>query len=322
MEKSLNIAGWKFKITLQQDRAILLICIGIALLFWIFTKLSKTYVTEKKIAIEYQLSPRLAFVEPPVTSVNIYLSGRGWELLAHSLFSKKTPIVLELTDTTTTYVPRAKMLEKIGQAVNLQKLKIESVDNENLPVRLESLAAKKVPVIFAPVLQFAPGYNLKSAIILRPDSVEIAGALSLIEKINSWSADSVIFSNIKSSLTKTVKLSAPANPELKLHPDKVEAEIPVEFFTEKTLFVPVKILNPPADSVSVFPRQIQLRFAIGDSHFNEVSGESFEVVVDLKNARPGASFNSLPVSVSRQPDYIKALNFTPKSVEYFIIREN
>jgi len=98
----------------------------------------------------------------------------------------------------------------------------------------------------------------------------------------------------------------------------VTVTLKVEQFTERSLFVPITIKNAP-DSLKTFPERAKLSCVVGLSKYNDIDKNSFQLVADLKGIPLNTEKNTIPVLVTKQPDFVRAVNFQPRSVEFFFV---
>ncbi|MEK7256605.1 MAG: hypothetical protein AAB316_17755, partial [Bacteroidota bacterium] len=102
-------------------------------------------------------------------------------------------------------------------------------------------------------------------------------------------------------------------------PKKVEVLIQVEQYTEKSFSVPVRLAGN-ADSIRIFPSFVELTCAVGMSRFDQVKAEDFVVQADLQQNHFHPAQNTVPLTLKSQPDWVRNIQITPKSVEFFIVQ--
>ena len=95
--------------------------------------------------------------------------------------------------------------------------------------------------------------------------------------------------------------------------------VEVEQFTEKSLFIKVDVKNAP-DSLKIFPERIRLTCVLGLSRYNEIAPEDFALEVDLKNIPLNTVNNTIPILVTKQPNYIDNIKLSDRSVEFFFVK--
>lgn len=319
MAKSLKISNLRFTFSFREDRAILLVCIGIALVFWTFHKLSKTYSTTCQLRLNYELMSPNSWREAPPEQIKVTFSGRGWDLLSIHLFSSLKPLHFLIESGSNEQITNATLSNQIVEQLGNSSLKIESISPENIELQLDQLTRKKVPVTLQGILRPASGFHFKDGVILSPDSVEITGPLTLIATVNDWETIEIQELGIKKDFEATLKLKHPDTESILLSDREVRVEAKVEKVTEKLVVVPVRAINT-VDSIVLLPKYIKLFVNVGISDYEQLSANDFEAIVDLAQAKAPTAQNSLPIILAHIPENIKVINFTPRAVEYIIVR--
>ena len=312
-----NLTKTDIKTFFNSDRAILMFCIGIALIFWLLVKLSQSYKTTKDYGISYSLPQGKTFVESPLKVVKATLEGEGWELISNYFRNRNSIINFELAELPSQAVNSSAIIDKI-QGVLPDNIEVNDVNTDFIFVQIENQAENKVPIVLNTNLDFATRFHMMDSIKMSIDSVTVSGPLSIIENLKEWHTQSFELGNIQKSGIHTVALIKPLNEQLSLDFNEIDIILSVEEYTGKDVFVPVIVKNAP-DSLKIFPENIKMSFTVGLSNFNTVSGSEFTAEVDLKNIPLNIEKNTIPVLVTRQPSYIKGLNFNPKSVEFFFV---
>ena len=301
----------------NSDRAILMFCIGIALVFWLVVKLSKSYKTTKDYEISYTLPEGKTFVEPPLRTVRAAIEGEGWELISNHFRNRNSIINFELTDLPSQAINSTAIIDKI-QGIISDNIDVLNVNIDFNSIKIEKQGEKMVPIVLHTDLEFAPRFHMIDSIQLSNDSIKVLGPSSLIEQLQEWQSELLVLKNIQKTTVLNVPLALPKNSQIILENSEVEVTIPVEEFTEKDVFVPILIRNAP-DSLKVFPENIKMSFTVGLNNYNEINSSDFVVEVDLKDIPLNTENNTIPVLVTRQPNEIKGLNYNPKSVEFFFV---
>ncbi len=304
---------------INSDRAILMFCIGIALIFWFLVKLSLKYKTTSDYEISYSLPQGKTFIEPPLKIVKATLEGEGWDLISNQFRNKNTIINFDLSELPSQAVNSSQIMDKI-KSILPPNFEVSDVNTDFIFLKIENEAEKKVPVILNTKLEFAPRFHMIDSIIVHIDSVVVSGPLSVIEQLKEWQTDTLVLEKIQTSGIHKVPLVNPntLNSQLSFGVNEIEIELKVEEYTEKDVFVPILVKNAP-DSLKIFPENIKMSFTIGLSNYNKIKSSDFTVEVDLKDIPLNIEKNTIPVFITRQPDYIKNLNYNPKSVEFFFV---
>ncbi len=307
------------KLNLREDRAILIICIGIALVFWLLVKMSQTYRTERQVKLNFVLPDDRAFAEMPPRDVRVQLEGSGWDLMFEFFSNSEIPLFYDLRETDQLILNRGQLRTDIFNNLSSNDLKITEVNYDDINVTLEKKASKRVPVEPAIDLVLDPEYHLRRPVTITPDSVRLIGPASKIEPVEKWRTDSVVLSGVRSDKKVSLPLQKPPN-EVILGTQSVEVQIEVEQFTEKSLFVPLTIRNAP-DSLRLFPQRIKLTCVVGLSDYNRVTSKDFMVEVDLKDVPVSEDKNTAPIQLVSQPHFVKNVKFSPKSAEFYFVKQ-
>ncbi|MCB0586846.1 MAG: YbbR-like domain-containing protein [Phaeodactylibacter sp.] len=308
-----------FTVKIREDRATLLACIGIAFVFWLLIKLSQTYRAEKQVLFQFEIPSDKALATLAPNDMTVQLEGTGWDLMFDFFSSRTVKLSYDMSGITQLNLNRARLRSDIAQNLNSNDISIMEINPESLNLTLEDKSTKPVPVIVRDSLNFAPEHHLKSPVKVSPDSVEIAGPASLVSTIDKWYTDSLQLDNLKTTTTQVVKLEKPPR-ELSVSVNQVEAQIEVEPFTEKTMYIPLVIKNAP-DSLRIFPDKINISCKLGLSKYDSVSFRDFIAEVDLKGISANAPNNSVPVVITQKPDFVESLQYTPKSAKFFIVEQ-
>ncbi len=291
---------------------------SIALIFWLLIKLSQTFKTSREINIEYNfLSDKMTFVDTPPSKVKAFVEGRGWDLMSNYFSTSPTKISFEMPDRSTFTIPSSLLKSKIAQ--ELPNLEIKETGFDYIVLNMEERIEKKVPIILQSELKYAAQFQLKDSIKIKPDSVLIFGPSTQISEVNEWYTKMLQLTDLKNNTTAKIPLQNPNNQQLRLKPEEVNVDIEVEQFTEKSLFIKVDVKNAP-DSLKIFPERIKLTCVLGLSRYNEIRPEDFALEVNLKNFPLNTVNNTIPILVTKQPNYINNIKLSDRAVEFFFVK--
>ena len=297
-----------------------MICIGIALVFWLLVKLSQTYTSDKAVELSFRIPDDLAFRQAPPQDVVIELEGTGWDLLFEYFASSAVPLQYDLLDRRGLVLSRNSLRSDLQDELFSGDLRITDINYDRIELTLEERVTRKVPIHLHSRLTFAPEHQLRGPVRLAPDSVAITGPVSLLDSIAFWPSDSLIMTSLKSSIQANLPLQKPPR-EISLRPQVVKAQISMEQFTQKSLFVPLTVQNAP-DSIQVFPRQIAVTCVLGLSQYEKVNSANFQFVIDLAEVEVAAENNSVLIEMTEQPDSVRNIQFTPRAAKYFIVQDS
>ncbi len=306
------------QIKLSEDRAILLVCIGIALAFWLLVKLSQTYKVIREVDLSLRVPNGKALAAPAPAALKVELEGSGWQLMFEYLMNARHNLVYEIKNQRETAISRIRLEEDIQRKLASDGLKVLDINIDNISLQLEDKVTKKVPVALLSRLTFAPEHELQREVLLSPDSVTVSGPASQLQLLFSWPTDSLVLYQLNDRIQRAIALrKPPAGIELSHH--EVLADIAVEQFTEKWLFVPLTVAHL-SDSLKFFPDKVKLTCVVGLSRYNDLQPGDFTLLADLHDFSPAKGSNTAPIVLARQPYYVRNVYYTPQSVEFYILK--
>jgi hypothetical protein len=294
----------RFRQFLTRERAVLMVCISIALCFWVLNRLSTKFRKTTPVRLEYFTPMGKALRTIPPQYANVSWQGTGWDLLTGS--EPRIALTVE-TDSIQTFYLRTIAAQQLGTDVF-------SVSPEQITVEIEDIGMKSIPVEAVAVLSFWKGFDLADDIQLTPSVITVEGAKSVLENLNSLKTDTLRFQKLKDTVITSIKLTA--IPILTFSKTEVSALLAVEQFTEKSLFVPLTVRNAP-QRLQIFPNKIKLDCTVALSRYASLSGENFMAVVDLKNVDVKSKNNTVPIVLLQQPSFVRNVKFSPQSVEFY-----
>jgi hypothetical protein len=306
----------KSRLKMPNDRAVLLICIGIALLFWIFVKLSQSYNSQRNVRLEYHLPIGKDFITQPPDNVTAMLYGSGWDLLKCFLFCPNPVVVFDLSENPTPEVQRNELISKIREIVSVE---VSDLSRNYISLAMGSTQTKSVPVALVANIDYAPDFFPVDSVRLIPASITISGPNALLENITSIETKPVRLLGVKGNLRRVVQLQMPESLPLRFSQTYVEVLIETEQFTEKLVTVPVNVSHG-SDSIRIFPTQVELTCVVGLSRFEEITKADFTVEADLHQVSENPYENIAPLTLKSSPRWVKSVRFSPKAVEFFIVQ--
>jgi YbbR domain-containing protein len=287
-----------------KDRAVLMVCIGIALSFWFLNKLSTSFRKTIPVKIEYNLPKEKTFSTPPPQYVMVTLQGTGWDMLS----DRQEQVFLNLNEDSTQVFP---MRSIVSQHLGTE---VAGINMEQLTLDIEDAISKTLPIQANYLITCDRGFDLAENIQLTPSVVTVTGPKTLIDNLLAIKTDTLKIDNLKGSVTKKIGLSP--NPILKYDVQEVQASLKAEQFTEKSMFIPIMVKNA-SQRLKFFPNKIKLDCTVALSRYVQLNPNNFEAVVDLKSDAFNPKNNTVAIVLIKQPDFVRNVKFTPKSAEFY-----
>jgi len=324
MNKNINKIPQYFRIEkIRNDKRIVvyLVCVLIATALWFLNALSKDYSTTISYPVKYVNPPSHQFLSNvPPSKLDMKVDAHGFTLLRHKLSLSFSPIVLNLSNITKDITPTngiyqiqsSGLLRRIRSQVS-NEITIVEIQPEFIPIVLDSLKTKTVPVKTNFNLEFKPQYNLQKPIQLTPRQVKITGPSAIIDTIQSLKLDKLSLKELDQNMATNVKVLYPDKTEVS--PEKVLVTIEVEKYTEKDIKIPILIKNKPDGiSVKLFPSEVKVTCLVGLSEFENVTSNDFSAIVDYKDISNDTK--NLSLKIEQKSSFIQVVRYSPESVEY------
>lgn len=178
------------------------------------------------------------------------------------------------------------------------------------------LHTKQVPVVTSNVIKLAPQHVMYDTISISPKYITLVGTAEAIDTI-SYLYLEPITSEFNKTKTIPVNIQKPNNIELDY--SSVNVTIPVEMCTEKEVIVPITIENlPKGISLKTFPSEVKIRFSVGLSHYNKVTEETFQAILDYNNIINNPEEYTTTLQIDYTSGYIFNIQINPSEVEFLI----
>lgn len=294
-------------------------CIVLAFGAWVLTMLSQNTPYMVKVALTYNNAPiRKSFKPLQADSVEVTTQGSGWDFLfsAMQLTNRSIPVSLKSLDNHN-YVVLSSQLSDIRKKWPGNE-QIISFDPDTLYFDFTPRAVKKVPVQLQSKLTFAHQYSMSDRPLIKPDYITVTGPANVIANITSWKTDSLILRNVSDTVLKTMAVQKVTESNLSIYPKMVQVQIPVDEYTEKTLEIPVKLINNKNYyNVKVFPKKVKIIFTVALNKYAVTNEDAFDAVADL-NLWHDKGYHQLPVTMQRIPPYCKIVRIEPQNLDFII----
>jgi len=296
-------------------------CLVLAALAWLFTNLTGPVKFGVKIVLNYKNAPqKRAFHALQSDTVTTMLQGSGWQMLFQKMNAQKKVINVDLhTLENKDYVVLSSQLKQLNDEKEFDQ-QIVSFSPDTLYFDFSDRATKKVPVKLVTAIKYQHQFAQSNNITLNPSYITVSGPENVIDKIKSWNTDSLVMDSVNQTVRTSVAMQPVREGNLSIYPKSVQVKVPVDEFTEKTVQVPVKLVNNHGFyNVKIFPQKVKITFTTSLNKYPEMDEDFFEASADLDLWRNG-NYSTLPVKLARFPAYCKIVKIEPQNVD-FIIRK-
>ncbi len=165
------------------------LCVLTAVVFWIFTALNKNYSTNVRFPIVFEFDgEKYATAQPLPKTVNMNVSGNGWNLFRKRVGLKVPHVVIPLERPSEVKKIVGSTLAPI-MATQIGNVKINFVVTDTLYLHVDKRIRQRYKLVAdISAITFRKGYGRISPVVVLPDSVELDGPESRLKAL----ADSIL----------------------------------------------------------------------------------------------------------------------------------
>jgi YbbR domain-containing protein len=294
-------------------------CLVFAIFAWLFTTLSNPYKFTIKQVLTFRNAPqRRAFHPLQSDTVNAIVQGTGWQMLFSKFNEDKKVVSVDLhTLDSKNYVVLSTQLKQINANKDVEH-EIIAINPDTLFFDFSNRTIKKVPIELVTAINYQKQFAQSDNIVIMPKYVTISGPAEVLNKITSWKTDSIKLNEANEDFNSRINLRGVKEGNLNIVPKSVIVSIPIDEYTEKTIEVPVKLINNHNYyDVKVFPQKVKVTLTTSLNNYPDLNEDDFEAVADLELWRHNG-YSVLPVKVTRLPSYSKVVKIEPQNVDFII----
>lgn len=300
---------------LKSERAILLLCMSIALVFWLIVQLSQLHKTTVFVPLTIQTPKGLILKNEPPKSLKITLSSKGWSLFSGNYRKQLKQLKLSIRrDQKYNY----QQLQQIIKSKISDKIKITSVYPNSISFELDQFIKKKVPVKANESVETVNQFQLSNKIQLLPDTVEIYGPKSLISSISFVNTKEIKAKELRENRYGQVDLLLQKNKQVKYQLATVNYMMTVEQFSEKTLTVSINVEDDTTNTVRLIPQTGTVTCTVGLTKYDKLKPTDIQLSVNVYNVDL-EKVTKLPVVLKKKPNWINNVKINPEFVDFVLV---
>lgn len=311
----------KFSKSERRRLSLFFICLALAIGAWLFFALSNKYNYQARTVVRYVNFPQnKAFHPLQSDTVRLQIEGTGWQLLFSRLRISPESIDIDLRELNKqTFINLSDQLGYINRQFSSTQ-KIVYIQPDTLYFDFSSRVVKKVPITLLHNIRFQKQYGISDSIQINPAYVTVTGPVEDLASIKTWETDTLILRNIAGDISQKVAMKRPLKANINIYPSLADIKIPVDEFTEKTVEVPVKILNNHNyNEIKLLPDKVSITFMVSLRDYTMIDRDFFEVTVDFDDWAK-RSYKQLPLRLSRFPQFCRLVRIEPQNVDFIVQR--
>lgn len=296
-------------------------CLIISFVAWLLFAVSTEQIYTIKAGISYVNIPEnKAFHSLQSDTVSIRMRMSGWKILIKKLYPDTPHIKVDLSGLKTrNYILFTNQIGYVNRQFPADN-QVMSVSPDTLFFDFSKQTQRKVPVKPILGLQFKKQYGIIGSTSLNPEYVTVTGPLEDVANIEYLETDTIRGTHVNSDVRMVTYLKNNQKANISIYPTFSEVTIPVGEITEKVVEVPLKVENSRRyTSVRTIPSKVKITFLVSLKDYNKWSSRDFEAVVDMDNWEEN-KVRSLPVIITKSPEYCEIVAVEPQNVDFFLRR--
>jgi YbbR domain-containing protein len=256
-----------------------LFCLVSALFFWFYITLESQF--------EYTASVPLRVVNPPdgwmlleplPSSVSVLFKGSGRSYVSFRFGERMLDVDMRNIRNNARIPLTADMIKNLPSGVRVMSV----LSPEEITVRWDRLAEKKVPVV--PRIEAIPedGYTLVGEIRLDPDSILIVGPQSILDSISAVQTEARVLTGLIREIQDKVPLEPVSGGVLHFSERSVRFQTDVQRIGERWMRgIPVRPVNVPEGSqAAVVPSSLSIKLQGGADLLSRIKPEDIQATID------------------------------------------
>ena len=288
-----------------------------AIALWFSINMGYEYQTAVSLPLVLEnVKPNRSLAKPVPPTINIKVRASGWQLLG-LYFVPDARYVLDISDISSrfSFLTNKDLLERLKLPEGIRTIDIKP---DTVLVVLDEKVKKTVPVEPVVTMTFREGYGVVGDLKSIPDSVTLTGAQSLLDKIDRWETDQLVFSNLKSDVKVRVGVSDSMSFGITPFPAAVAVQIDVQPIAEKTFKgIPVEVNQVQGNRLVVLiPPKIDIIVRGGIEEVAAVEQKDFSAYIDYKSILLDTTGSIQPVVTT--PRNIKIVRQEPERLQYVV----
>ncbi len=293
-------------------------CLVLAIFAWIFIVLSNPYKYSVKEILSFKNTPqRRAFHSLQADTINAIVNGSGWDMLFSKMNTENKFITVDLGSLETkNYVVLSSQLEAINNKREPEQ-QISGFNPDTLYFDFSNRKVKRIPVLLLTSIAYQHQFSQSNNVVINPGYVIVNGPSNVIDKITEWRTDSLKLDSVGETINTRVDMEPVKDGNLSVYPKSVQVTIPVDEYTEKSVLLPIKLINNRNEDVKIFPQKVKVTFTISLGKYEQTDEDDFEAAADLNLWREHG-YKVLPVMLTKIPRYSHIVKIEPRDIDFII----
>lgn len=235
---------------------IVAVCVVLSSVLWLSLTLGEQRTVTVRLPIQVVNVPAdQALTEVPPSTARVQMRGDGMELIRL------------LYDPPTITVDGSAGRVNLEEAIDLQQVanvRVENLMPRSIEIHTEPRTERRVPVVSRVDVELASAHELIEEPRLRPDSIQVVGAQSIVDSLSAWPTESTAVKDLQDTVQVEVSLADTLDGLVQRKVDRVTFVARAGRFAEATKKVKVQVTGVPSDQdlVALEPSTIRIRYRV------------------------------------------------------------
>ena len=309
---------WRISKRKLSNIKVVVLCVAAATTFWVLNALNKdNYSTIVDYPVQWEYDQKNYIpVKPLPQSIQIQISGNGWDLLRKyfNISGTAYPILLQ-SPTEKKYLLSADLKRSLGEFITPTQL--ENVLGDTIHYQIDRIVTKTLrPVLDSLSYSFDKNIALEGKVNFIPDQLEITGPSSVLEAFEGNYPVALNASKINSNFSGKVPLTVdePLAPLIQLKQKEIQVSFSVLSYLEGNKRLKIKKINFPSN-VKISNEELipVLSYLIEESDLPQLKDLQFEAVLDYR--KRNRTDSTLQIEVSPNPRFLKEVRISPPQIK-------
>lgn len=294
------------------------LCVAAATTFWVLNALNKdnySTIVDYPVQWEYDQKNFIPVKSLP-NSIQIEISGNGWDLLRKYFKIGGTPYIIQLNSPAEKkYLLTADLKRSLGEFITPTQL--QNVIGDTIHYQIDRIVTKTL----RPVLDTL-GYSLDKNIALEgkvnfiPDQLEMTGPSSVLEAFDGKYPVALNATKINSDYSGKVSLTVDESLAklVQLKQKEIQVSFSVLTYLEGNKRLKIRKVNFP-NTVSLPNEELVpvLSYLIEEANLPQLKDLKFEAILDYRKRNRADS--TLQLEVSPNPNFLKEVRISPPQIK-------
>lgn len=291
----------------------------LSVLFWFITKLNGVYQQEFAIGLELEnVPPEVVITTDPPKTIRVTITDKGWALQSYRYGDKLQPLKIDFAETRQSNGTGTIATNDLVQQLRRQlgsDAQISAIRPQQVTFYYNYGEKKRVPVEVVGSVATGNQYYLLDLTAI-PDSVTVYARNHVLDTLKVARTQPLYLHDVADTLTVTADLESIAG--IKFEPAHIRVHVKTDRMVEKTLQVPVKQSNFPAEkALRTFPSKVTVTCQVGMHQYKELSPDDFPLVITYDDLLQNKGTRIRP-TLKSQPKGVTKVKISPEELEYVI----